>query len=87
MEKWKVKTIEPVAEFTGEGCFSTVEVEADFIESVPNGTLVFWRWIDKNKTKKLAVAIFSAQNLVSAINETLPKLKEESDEQTSETTV
>lgn len=67
MEKWKVKTIEPVAEFTEEGCFSTVEVEADWIESVPNGALVFWRWKDKNKTKKLGVAIFSTQNLISAI--------------------
>lgn len=67
MEKWTVKTIEPVAEFTGEGCFSTVEVEADWMESIPTGMLIFWRWKDENKTKKSAVAVFSANNLISAI--------------------
>jgi len=58
MEKWTVKVFDQK---------DTYLVEADFIESVPNGTLVFWRWTDENKTKKLAVAIFSAQNLISAI--------------------
>lgn len=82
MEKWKVKTTEPLAEFTKEDAFSTVEVEADFIESIPNGALVFWQWKDDKKAKKSAVAVFSVQNLISAI-----RIKEESDEQTSETTV
>lgn len=58
MEKWEVKVFDQKANYL---------VEADFIESVPNGTLVFWRWTGENKTKKIAVAIFSSQNLISAI--------------------
>lgn len=73
MEKWKVKTIETVFEFTKEGTIlnrglSTVEVEADWVESFRN-TLVFWRWSDEKKSKKSAVAVFSIRNIISAIKE------------------
>lgn len=73
MEKWTVKTIEPAVELTKEGTvlnrgFSTVEVEANWVESFQN-TLVFWRWSDEKKGKRSAVAIFSAHNLISAIKE------------------
>lgn len=88
---WKVKTIEPTTTIDGvTGSlrvtgYNTIEIKCDEVD-VKDGVMIFYNWeieesLDTFSTKKVSVlAMFPIRNLVSVI-------KEESDEQTSETTV
>jgi len=86
---WKVKTTEPTTtinsttgglKMTG---YNTLEIKCDEVD-VRDGVMIFYNWeIDDDTlgSQKVSVlAMFPIRNLVSVI-------KEESDEQTSETTV
>ena len=88
---WEVKTIEPTTtidsvtgglKITG---YNTLEIKCDEVD-VRDGVMIFYNWeIDESlnafSTKKVSIlAMFPIRNLISVI-------KEESDEQTSETTV
>lgn len=85
---WKVKTTEPTTTFEVSGNikmtgYDTIEIKCDEVD-VRDGVMVFYNWEDVDDalgSQKVSVlAMFPIHNLVSVI-------KEESDEQTSETTV
>lgn len=91
MFKWKIKTIEPIIEYNKDVLLSRgyneVEIEADGIDVVKEGgVLIFFnvvKGLDEARipvNKRSVRAVFSIRNIISV-------MQEESDGQTSETTV
>lgn len=91
MLKWKIKTVEPSVEFekgrTPASYYNEVEVEADGVDIVKEGEVVVFFNVVKGYdearipvNKRTVRAIYSIRNIISIT-------MEESDEQTSETTV
>ena len=85
---WKIKTIEPttVIDITGNvkmTGYNTLEIKCDEVDA-RDGIMIFYNWEEDDPSlgsqKVNVIAMFPIRNLISVI-------KEESDGQTSETTV